>query len=252
MRPLNKGTAPQDNGTDVHVSEYGEWRMSLIERIGYYCAYCNMPLSHSLNVEHVVAKAPREGHDAGDYLAWENMLLACGPCNNAKGNIPTDGDRFYLPEINNTLIPFDVQEHPENSNAAIIVPHDGLNESQNSKAQNTIELVGLDKIDLRNKVVDIRWKKRKATLLLANLSYELYSKVKVALPEEIDKAACHVARSAAETGFFLIWFKIFRNESVVMEKLLDSEYIPGTALECFEENSHKLLSRNPENNFDPI
>lgn len=252
MRPLDKGEAPQDNGVDVQVREYAEWRMYLVERIGYYCAYCNIPLSHSLNVEHVVAKTPREGHHAGDYLAWENMLLACGPCNTAKGNVPTETDRFYLPETNNTLIPFDVQQHPENSNAAIVVPKSGLNELQKTKAQNTIELLGLDRIDLRNKVVDIRWKKRKAALLLAELSYELFSKVKASLPEETETAASHVARSAAETGFFMVWFKIFRNEPAVMEKLLDPEYIPGTAIKCFGEKTHEWLNRNPENNEDPI
>ena len=252
MRPLSKGTVPQNNGIDVRVSEYAEWRIYLIERIGYYCAYCNMPLSHSLNVEHVVAKTPREGQDAGDYLAWENILLACGPCNTAKGNIPTANDRYYLPETNNTFIPFDVQEHPDNPNAAIIVPSAGLNDLQNMKARNTIELVGLDRIDLRNKVVDIRWKKRKATLLLAQLSYDLFSKVKISLPEEIENAASHVARSAAETGFFILWFKIFRDEPTVMEKLLDSEYIPGTATECFKEDTYEWLNRNPANNVDPI
>lgn len=252
MRPLDKGTTPQVDGQDIQVEEYGEWRRYLIERIGYYCAYCNIPLSHNLNVEHVVAKTPRQGNEAGDYLTWENMLLACGPCNNTKGNLPVDNEMLYLPEHNNTLIPFDVQEHLENPNAAIIVPNIKLNVIQDRKAKTTIQLVGLDQIDLREKVVDIRWKKRKAALLLAETSYDLYSKIKKALPEEIENAAKHIARTAAETGFFLIWFKVFKNERAVMQKLLDSEYIPGTAIGCFEGPDYNLKNRNPNNREDPI
>ncbi len=252
MRPLDKGKIPQVDGQDVQVNEYGEWRKYLIERIGYYCAYCNIPLSHSLNVEHVVAKTPRQGNEAGNYLAWENMLLACGPCNNAKGNLPVDNETLYLPEQNNTLIPFDVQEHPENPNAAIILPNKRLNDTQNRKAQKTIRLLGLDRIDLRDKVVDIRWKKRKAALLLAETSYDLYSKIKKALPGEIENAAKHIARTAAETGFFLIWFKTFKNEPSVIKRLFDVEYIPGTAIECFEGPDYDLTNRNPNNRKDPV
>lgn len=252
MRPLNKGETPKIDDVQIQVDEYGKWRKHLIHRIGYYCAYCNIPLSHSLNVEHVVAKKPQGGNDAGDFLAWENMLLACGPCNTQKGNLPIDISKMYLPEYHNTLIPFDIQQDQNNPDAVIIVPSANLTPLQTKKAEATIKLVGLDQVDLREKVVDIRWKKRKAALLLAETSYTLYSKIKKQLPHEIETAAEHIARTAAETGFFLLWFKIFKDEQTVMQKLLDSNFIPGTSRECFDNIDYSLRKRNPKNVIDPI
>ncbi|HWV70419.1 MAG TPA: HNH endonuclease [Pseudosphingobacterium sp.] len=113
MRPIDKGSRPQLAGKNLEVKSYAEWRKHLIDRIGYYCSYCNIPLSHSLNIEHVVPKVPRDGENAGDYLQWENVLLACGPCNNKKGNNPIKPDQLYLPENNNTFISFQTAQHPD-------------------------------------------------------------------------------------------------------------------------------------------
>lgn len=252
MRPIDKGETPKRNGQDIVVKDYGDWRAHLIERIGYYCVYCNMPLSHSLNIEHVVAKAPREGQPAGDFLAWENMLLACGPCNSAKGNKPTDLDSLYLPEYNNTLLPFEAVDHPVNPNAAKVIPKDGLSKSQRQRAVNTIDLLWLDVIDNRAKVVDIRWRKRKGAMLAINAAYSLYSQIKASSPDLVPKASEYIARNAAEIGFFGIWFSVFEQEPAVIEKLLDSEIIPGTAKECFDPENYTFKYRNPENDKDKI
>lgn len=252
MRPLDKGTTPVIDGKEVTVDSYGEWRRFLIERIGYYCAYCNIPLSHNLNVEHVIPKNPVEGAEAGDPLAWDNMLLACGPCNNAKSNLEVNANRHYLPEEHNTLLPFTVAEIPNNPNAAIIEPSVQLNQSQNLKAQATIELFGLNEIDNRDKVVDIRWKKRKMALQLARSSFALYAEIRAVNKLLLAQAAAHIARTAAEVGFFIIWFEIFKREPLVLEQLLANEILPGTALHCFVEDSFELIPRNPENDNDSI
>ncbi|MBK1439827.1 HNH endonuclease [Parapedobacter sp. ISTM3] len=252
MRPLDKGKTPTNDNNEVKVNEYAEWRAHLISRIGYYCVYCNIPLSHSLNVEHVVPKVPQMGQAAGEYLAWENMLLSCGPCNSAKGNKPVDTDNLYLPEYNNTLLAFDVEVHPDNPNAARTVPKNGLNYLQRQRAENTINLLGLDQIDNRARVVDIRWKKRKAAILLAETAYSLYSQLKETAPNNLPKAAEYIARTAAESGFFGVWFKIFGLEPLVMERLLDTDIIPGTATECFHPDTYELKPRNPKNKEDQI
>ncbi|VTR27886.1 HNH endonuclease [Sphingobacterium thalpophilum] len=252
MRPLNKGTTPTLDGEEITVNSYGEWRRFLIERIGYYCAYCNIPLSHNLNVEHVVPKNPVEGAEAGDSLAWDNMLLACGPCNNAKSNREINANRYYLPEEHNTLLPFTVGEIPDNPNAAIIAPSHALTLSQNLKAQATIELFGLNEIDNRNKVVDIRWKKRKMALQLARSSFALYSEIKVSNRALLPHAASHVARTAAEVGFFIVWFEIFKNEPLVFEQFLVNEILPGTARDCFADGTFELIPKNLENDNDNI
>lgn len=253
MRPLDKGPAPVADGEELNISDYGEWRKYLIDRIGYYCAYCNIPLSHSLNVEHVVPKSPQEGNEAGEYLAWENMLLACGPCNNTKGNKPTESESVYLPESNNTLMAFDIVPHPENKEVLVVAPGKALNARQKRRAQSTIGLLGLDRIDNRDKVVDIRWKKRTAAVMLARTSYQLYLELKASASDEIiSLAAVQVAKVASETGFFQIWFTIFKAEPRVMSNLLDSNILPGTALECFDKESYQWLNRNNDNPTDPI
>ena len=78
MRPIDKGPVPlRDDGTPKVVNNYKDWRRDLLKRIGPYCCYCNIPLYDSPQVEHVIAQDidPAKAND------WDNMLLACGPCN---------------------------------------------------------------------------------------------------------------------------------------------------------------------------
>jgi len=253
MRPLDKGLCPTENDIEVVVVDYSHWRNHLIQRIGYYCAYCNMPLSHSLNVEHVVPKIPLEGDPVGDALKWDNMLLACGPCNNAKSNNPVDFSRLYFPEENNTLLAFDVSTHPDNEQASIIVAKPGLTHGQTEKANNTINLLALSDIDNRPNIVDIRWKRRRGALIAAEASLHLFDTIKQVAPAEIEKAGKYIAIHAREIGFFMVWFKVFANEPIVIKHLTDTELIPGTAQSCFDaEHGYVLINRNPENEIDPI
>src|SRR5690606_24842339 len=103
MRPVTKGGIPQINGTDKTVSDYKDWRQDLIDRIGNFCSYCNMVLNDSPQVEHV---APKSTNPALA-LVWSNMLLACGPCNRAKSNLPYDLSTHYIPDYHNTHLAFD-------------------------------------------------------------------------------------------------------------------------------------------------
>ncbi|TKC07492.1 HNH endonuclease [Pedobacter frigoris] len=253
MRPLDKGLCPTENNVEIVVTDYTHWRNHLIQRIGYYCAYCNIPLSHSLNVEHVVPKNPHDGDPVGDVLTWENMLLACGPCNNAKSNNPVDFSKLYFPEENNTLLAFDVSTHTDNPQASIIVPKLGLTHGQTEKADNTINLLGLTDVDNRPNIVDIRWKRRRGALIAAEASLDLFNRIKQVAPDDIETAGKYIAINAAEIGFFIVWFKVFANEPIVIKHLTDTELIPGTAQSCFDaEQDYNLINRNPENEIDPI
>lgn len=254
MRPLDKGACPVDNnGIPISVTEYGNWRTHLINRIGYYCVYCNIPLSHSLEVEHVKPKNPPVGHVAGNMLDWDNMLIACGPCNNAKGNNPIDLDRLYFPETHNTLLPFDYEIDNVNPEHAIVAASNGLDNNQKQKAIDTIALTKLDNIDSRDKVVDIRTIKRKDAMLMVQQSYLLYQHIKAKEPNDIPRTANFLAMVAKGYGFFGHWFRIFRNEPEVIRALLNNNTIPGTASECFDPNNgYAFINRNPTNNNDPI
>lgn len=60
---------------------------ALAERDGWCCAYCDAPLGWghpsvtAPQVEHVIPRA-RQGSDR-----LSNLVLACGPCNHAKGTM---------------------------------------------------------------------------------------------------------------------------------------------------------------------
>jgi len=107
MRPVERGGIPQENGVNKVVRDYKDWRQDLIDRIGNYCSYCNMTLNDSPQVEHVTPKNPRPGQVAGALLDWNNMLLACGPCNRAKGNQPNSNQTHYIPDYHNTHLAFE-------------------------------------------------------------------------------------------------------------------------------------------------
>ena len=54
-------------------------RKNILKRDGYKCAYCgrgDLPLT----IDHIIPKA-RGGEDS-----WENLVAACLPCNNSKGD----------------------------------------------------------------------------------------------------------------------------------------------------------------------
>ncbi|MGN7818908.1 HNH endonuclease [Chitinophaga sp. 22536] len=253
MRPLNKGNTPIDAaGNAIVVTDYGDWRKHLIDRIGYYCVYCNQPLSHSLQVEHVVPKAPPAGVVAGAALDWDNMLLACGPCNNAKDNTPVDANTYYLPEEHNTHLPFLIVQSIELDHA-IVQARPGLNAHQLQKANNTIELLALNKIDERPKVVDIRSLKRKAAMLSVRSARLIYNMAIASPTYNAIVVAEDIARRAADCGFFSLWYEEFLNEPLVIEKLTDNAMIKGTATNCFDPaNGYQPINRNPHNAADPI
>lgn len=248
MRPVDKGPIPLDeNGNAIGVSDYKKWRSSLIDRIGAYCVYCDMPLSHSLNVEHVQPKNPPAGFTPGDPIAWDNMLLACGPCNNAKDNTPINFDDCYFPENNNTLLPFKVSFIDEYSNAAIIDVADDLLPLQTTKAQRTIDLLDLDNVDNRPDIVDLRWKKRFEVVIRSKETLDYYNK---AIENGFYNGLANlVATTAFFSGFFSVWFNVFRDHPEVRKALI--EKFKGTATDCFDENFDPI-SRNPDNVVDPI
>ncbi|WP_207424968.1 HNH endonuclease [Pedobacter sp. SYSU D00535] len=251
MRPIEKGKCPQIAGTDKVVTEYGQWRSDLCDRIGEYCVYCNMPINHALQVEHVVPKVPVSGAPAGAKLAWDNMVLACGPCNRAKSNKTSNISLHYLPESHNTHLPFAAIAHSTIPKACIIAPAIGLKRNQLTKAKRTIKLLNLHVVDERDKIVDLRWKKRAEAQLLVNSLYDMLQSTKVLAGFDEDKFAKNIALVAKGCGFFSLWYTAFENEPKVMEKLTDNTIIPGTALSCFDKtNGFKPLPRNT--GTDPI
>lgn len=53
--------------------------------LGNYCSYCETTIKQLAEVEHVKPKSTLTNLA----LDWDNFLLSCGPCNNAKSNKPS-------------------------------------------------------------------------------------------------------------------------------------------------------------------
>ena len=56
----------------------------MVQQIGDFCCYCDTPIPGLLEVEHRCPKAQYPTFS----MEWENFLMSCGPCNNAKSDNP--------------------------------------------------------------------------------------------------------------------------------------------------------------------
>jgi len=213
-----------------------------------------MPLSHQLHVEHVVPKVPVPGQIDGDLLAWENMLLACEKCNNAKSNKPSDPTIHYLPESHNGLLPFIAVAHPTEATALIIgIRNDRLTAEQQAKARTTIEAFEWQNVDNRGAIVDIRWMRRYKAMAEVKAAKELLDMAKDSPTYHADYAGKLIATWASSTGFFILWFDVFHDEPEVLKWLIHNDLFKGVAQNCFDaSNGYKPIPRNPNNLQDPI
>ena len=83
MRPVDKGNAP-----DAKYKKYQDAEPYLEKRLGPYCSFCEYPIHHVPEVEHIESK--KRG---GDILSWENLLLSCKYCNTRKGTVVGKGEK---------------------------------------------------------------------------------------------------------------------------------------------------------------
>lgn len=89
MRPVHRGPRPSDEaGRPVIFDHHSHARPQLIQRLGDYCSFCELPVA-SIAVEHIRCKVRNPVLER----EWENFLLACLSCNSSKGTaIDTSAD----------------------------------------------------------------------------------------------------------------------------------------------------------------
>jgi hypothetical protein len=245
MRPIFRGPTPTDAaGNPKTVSDYKDWRADLIYRIGNYCSYCNMVLNDSPQVEHVSPKNPQLGQPAGSLLDWDNMLLACGPCNRTKDNNPCPTSTHFLPDFHNTHLAFDhlvfdVPQKPGHK-ACLVNSKPTLTAAQSIKAQNTIKLCGLDKILVNPRATDLRWKYRYEALIAAQLWREKWD----SFGKDFSGQFLPLLNTAATgKGFFSVWYDTFHDVPEVLQSLIAA--FPNTERSCFDAtNGYAPLPRN--------
>lgn len=209
MRPVTRGACPEG----LTITEYAHARPGLLERMGDYCAFCEVQ-APNLDVEHIRCK----DHNPDLALEWSNFLLACKSCNSTKTTkVKTEADvadRLW-PHIDRTQDAFVYSEGGVVSLAPLADP------AERRKAELTAEMVGLLKrpgVGLTSgqtrAASDRRLQLRRQAWDEASISRKNLSK---APSEEMRE---QILISAAARGFFSVWLTVFREDADMVDRLI--------------------------------
>ena len=200
MRPVDKGKSPRV------YTDYGKARHDLAQRIGYYCSYCEMRVFNCIEIEHLLPQ-----NQGGEPLQWSNFLLSCKYCNTVKSDHNQNVTDYLWPDIDNTDLAFTYSE--ENA----VEPHPDTAENVQCLAQNSIELMGLDRYPggpHRPTPSDTRWISRKEAWDVARKEYTDW------LEAPIIQMARSIARVSLN-GNYSIWIEVFKNVPLVLNEIDD-------------------------------
>jgi hypothetical protein len=239
MRPINRGATPQVNGIAKTVADYKDWRQDLIDRIGNFCSYCNMVLNDSPQVEHVSAKSTNPAM----LTTWDNMLLACGPCNRAKSNNPNSNNTHYLPDYHNTHLAFDyaLVDVPKRKGQIGCVPVPSSNAYVNqNKALATIALCKLQAVTVNKRATDLRWKYRYEAWITAVQWKDSWIKWGHTVANEFITL---LLTAATGKGFFSIWYIVFEDVQEIKLALLVGH--PNTEITAFPAPTYDGVRKHP-------
>jgi uncharacterized protein (TIGR02646 family) len=216
MRAVDKGSS---NKT---YSRYQEARNDLAERIGWYCAYCEMAVTNMIEVEHVIPV--KKG---GSEYDWDNFLLSCKYCNTVKGDRNDSREGYIWPDRDNSDLAFNYLQ-----TGGITA----RNSAVKNEAEATIELMGLDRnpgMPNEPTKADSRWMFRLQSWLVARLSYNNW------IESPGLEMANQIALTAKGMGFYSIWAQVFKNEAEVLKEIRQA--ITGTYI--VEDAHGNRLSR---------
>lgn len=224
MRPVNKGSSPYEK-----ISEYSEALPYLEQKIGCYCSYCEFPIDHVPEVEHISSKSK-----GGDETAWSNLLLGCKYCNSRKSDdvIPDNQGEYLWPDSDNTALAyFYISGFPRVNTEAI----QKLDPSGRmlKRAENLYNLVNLgNKPSAKEK--DRRFMKRIEAYNVALNSLKEWQGITDKETPAAQAFFRQTIRLAQRYGFFSMWATVFEDDPVFLHALIDA--FPGTERTCFDEN----------------
>lgn len=226
MRPVDKGESPYKT-----IKAYQDALPYLEEKIGLYCSYCEMPITHVPEVEHMISRK-----HGGNWIAWSNLLLGCKYCNSRKDakTTPENVKEYLWPDADNTAVALSYANGiPKVNESALraLDPTGGCYE----KAKNTYEMVGLgNEPDFQKGDKDRRFLSRNAVYHMALGSLEHWKHVKDA-PEILrDDMKKQIMMTATAAGFFSVWMTVFADESQILLALIES--FLGTNKSYYDSN----------------
>jgi uncharacterized protein (TIGR02646 family) len=229
MRPVYRGT--------IHAlsEEYQFFRKALVERLGEYCSFCEVPLGASLAVEHILSKATNPEHETN----WDNFILACTNCNSIKGKqvSHTNWNAYYFPT--DTRIPrlFDKFTYYLDTDGYVKVKQAATTDL---RAKETIDLTKLNRTDAdADKVSDRRVANRTETwhaaVVLADRLATYYRGPAAPNDLGVNMLKEQIKDAAIARGFWSVWMTVFRartflNDAILQDLLYELfvETFPGT------------------------
>lgn len=238
MRPIDKGESPYET-----IAEYQDAIPHLEKRIGLYCSYCEMPIIHVPEVEHMISR--KRG---GDRTAWSNLLLGCKYCNTRKSAkiTPQNAVEYLWPDADNTAVAFSYMHGiPKVNEEALSVldPTGACCE----KAKNTYEMVDLGNMpDIQKGDKDRRASKRIAALDMASRSLDNWHHVKDAPEQFKNDMKKQIVVTAKAVGFFSVWMTVFADEPQMLQALIEN--FPGTDRAYYDEDGKikRILKKDEE------
>ncbi|WP_455721994.1 HNH endonuclease [Agathobacter sp.] len=224
MRPVDKGESPYET-----IKEYEEALPYLEEKLGLYCSYCEMPIKHAPEVEHIVSKSR-----GGDLTDWSNLILGCKYCNSRKlaATTPHNKNDYLWPDDDNTAIAYLY------TNGFPMVNKDILNELDPTelhfkKAQNTYDMIKLGNVP-QKRDKDKRFPQRNMAYHKALISLKNWQNTKDAPETYQNDMKEQIIMTATAEGFFSVWMTVFYDEPEILNALIAS--FPGTKRSCYDES----------------
>lgn len=222
MRPIEK-KAPKKIFTN-----YKKYSSELTIQTLKYCHFCEMPILNAPSVEHIKPKKCIGNHTKYKNLRnhWSNLLLICNYCNSNKLNIDLKTYNYYWPQKNNTLKIFKY--------IPLVSKKSNLSQNQSIKAQNTLDLYKIDKIKKSDGTSDSRFIERLKVISNAIECLKEFQKNTITVNA--------IVRNALSSGFFSVWYEVFKNEPLVLKLLFKEFKVP---INCYNATNYNLLDRNP-------
>lgn len=218
MRPVDKGESPYTT-----INEYQDALPYLERKIGLYCSYCEMPIIHVPEVEHMISRK-----HGGDWTAWSNLLLGCKYCNSRKNanTTPENVGEYLWPDTDNTALAFSYTNGIPKVNEDTLRELD-LTGSYYEKAKNTYDMVDLgNEPDIHKGDKDRRFLNRNTAYHMALRSLENWNHVKDASELYKNDMKKQIMMTATSVGFFSIWMTVFTDEPQILLALMEN--FPGT------------------------
>ena len=196
--------------------EYQHARRYLIDKIGEYCSYCEQKIVTSLAVEQVKTKSTNKNLE----LSWSNFLLGCTNCNSTKSDKEIELNDYLWVDLDNTynIFAYDKTSLVSVSNRIIDI-------NLITKAQKSIELVGLDKKPSNQGTIewkeasDKRFEHRIQAFIDSKDHVKSYS---IANQSVRIQLLPFIKTIVVNQGFWSIWMRAFENFPEVQKELITS------------------------------